>query len=67
MTESSCAVTLTRPDGRKEQAVGRAARIIWLCLIYQERINGARRGHFKLNFGEGESVRPELLDLLEGS
>jgi hypothetical protein len=66
MIDSSCAVTVTDQEGHKRQAVGRAARIIWLCLIYQDRLNGARRGRMSFNFGEGEKVSPELLDLLEG-
>ena len=60
------AVTVTDHQGRKRQAVGRAARIIGLVLVYQERLNGARRGRMSFNFGEGEKVLPELLDLLEG-
>lgn len=67
VTDSPLAVTVTDQRGLSRQAKGRAARMLWLCLVYQDRINGARRGKVTFNFGEGEKVLPEILELLEGN
>ncbi len=66
MTDPSCAVTVTDRAGQKRQAVGRAARIIWLVLIYQDKLNAGRRpGRLMLNFGAGESVKAEFSEQWE--
>lgn len=67
MTPTPDACTVTDARGQKRQAVGRAARIIFLVMVYQDRLNGASRGHFRVNFGQGEKLLPELLELLEGN
>lgn len=67
MTDSPCAVTVTDQRGLTRQAHGRAARMLWLVLVYQDRINAARRGKLTFSFGDGEKVLPDLLEQLEGN